>query len=378
MRQHAGQQRGALHRHAPAGGGRAAFPGHGRRGGGDRRAAPASSSRWCRGPAFDPNMLTGRVTPAQMAALTKDPLQPMIFRAGAAALQPGLDLQGRDRARGAASRARFTPAHARSTAAAATGSARAIWRCHKDTGHGPVDAQPRAAAVLRHLVLQGGRHARAGPHRRRWARRFGLGAPTGIGVVAEVPGHHAGQRLPRPGHPRRLHQGHGAQQRHRPGRRQRDAAAAGDGRTRRSPTAARSTSRSWCAGIETPDGADASRSSSPRSCASWTSTPSTARLVVDALTAVVNEPGGTAYRSAAPGHARSPGKTGTAQVVAHRHGAPEEGADGLLAARPRLVRLVRAGGGSGDRGGGAQRARRPRRRRTRRPPPWRSSRSTSS
>ena len=50
----AGQQRGAVHRHAPAGGGRARLPGRGGRGGGHRRAAPASSARWCRGPASTP------------------------------------------------------------------------------------------------------------------------------------------------------------------------------------------------------------------------------------------------------------------------------------------------------------------------------------
>ena len=40
-------------------------------------------------PGFDPNLLTGRVTPAEMLALSKDPLQPMIFRPVAQHYSPG-------------------------------------------------------------------------------------------------------------------------------------------------------------------------------------------------------------------------------------------------------------------------------------------------
>ena len=40
-------------------------------------------------PGFDPNLLTGRITPAQMAALAKDPLQPMINRVSADHFSPG-------------------------------------------------------------------------------------------------------------------------------------------------------------------------------------------------------------------------------------------------------------------------------------------------
>ena len=60
-------------------------------------------------PGFDPNLLTGRVTPEQMAEMAKDPLQPMINRVAAAALQPGLDVQGRHRSWRPSSRARSGP-----------------------------------------------------------------------------------------------------------------------------------------------------------------------------------------------------------------------------------------------------------------------------
>jgi penicillin-binding protein 2 len=40
-------------------------------------------------PGFDPNVLTGRVTPAQLATLNKDPLQPMIFRPAQQHYSPG-------------------------------------------------------------------------------------------------------------------------------------------------------------------------------------------------------------------------------------------------------------------------------------------------
>ncbi len=60
-------------------------------------------------PGFDPNVLTGRVTPPQLQTLNKDPLQPMIFRPGAAALQPGLDLQAGEHARRAEQRQLHAP-----------------------------------------------------------------------------------------------------------------------------------------------------------------------------------------------------------------------------------------------------------------------------
>ena len=40
-------------------------------------------------PSFDPNMLTGRVTAAQMATLSKDPLRPMVFRPTSDHYSPG-------------------------------------------------------------------------------------------------------------------------------------------------------------------------------------------------------------------------------------------------------------------------------------------------
>ena len=148
-------------------------------------------------PGFDPNLLTGRVTPAQMATLAKDPLQPMINRVAARALQPGLHLQGRDRAGGLQVGRCFRPETVVNCPGGYRLGAR-MWRCHKDSGHGPGGRQAARCRLVRHLVLQGGGHHRAGPH-----RGDGQGARPGRSHRhrrgGRGAGHHAGQRVPRQG-----------------------------------------------------------------------------------------------------------------------------------------------------------------------------------
>ncbi len=145
---------------------------------------------------------------------------------GAAALQPRVDLQAAEHVRRAVEQ-ELHPAQHRELRRRVPSGCSAV-ALPQGCGPRPGGRPARTAAVVRHLVLQGGGHARPGPHRgdgpelraRRAHRRRGGGRGAG---------HHARQRLPRPGHPGRLHQGHGAQQRHRPGRRERDAAAAHHG-----------------------------------------------------------------------------------------------------------------------------------------------------
>ena len=40
-------------------------------------------------PAFDPNLMSGRVSPAQLDAMSRDPFQPNIFRAVQQQYSPG-------------------------------------------------------------------------------------------------------------------------------------------------------------------------------------------------------------------------------------------------------------------------------------------------
>ena len=268
-RQHPGRQRGAPHRHAAAGRGRAGLP----------RARPARWWRWTSGPGFilamvsrpgfDPNVLTGRVTPAQLQTLNRDPLQPMIFRPAQQHYSPGSTFKPVSMLAALGSKS-FTP-HSTVNCGGGYRLGARLWRCHKDAGHGLVDARRAlqqscdtwfykvADTLGLDPIAAMGRELRP----RRADRRGGGGRGAG---------HHAGQRVPRPGHAGRVHQGHGAQQRHRPGRRQRDAAAAHDGvrhggqRRAPLPAAAGAAARDVRTGGRF-------RNSSPRSSASWTSTP---------------------------------------------------------------------------------------------------------
>lgn len=82
-------------------------------------------------PGFDPNLLTGRITAAQMAALTRDPLPPMVNRATANHYSPG-------------STFKVVTALAAFKSGQCDGGyelGTRAWRCHRDAGHGDLDAE---------------------------------------------------------------------------------------------------------------------------------------------------------------------------------------------------------------------------------------------
>ena len=138
-------------------------------------------------------------------------------------------------------------------------------------------------------------------------RAFGLGAPTGVGVVAEVPG-----IMPDSAYHDRVTPGG-----YTKGMALNSAIGQGDvnvtplqlamvvrrDRQRRPPLPAAAGAPAGDPGRAEPGGVPARGGARgghrPRCTAGWWS---------DALTAVVNEPGGTAYRCAAPGRAWSPGR----------------------------------------------------------------------
>jgi penicillin-binding protein 2 len=136
-------------------------------------------------PGFDPNLLTGRITPTQMAQLSRDPMQPMINRVAAEHYAPGSIFKVVT-ALAAFKSGQFSP----STVINCPGGYRLgkrVWRCWKDSGHGPrngIQALQSSCDVWYYKaadVLGLDPIAEMG-------QALGLGQPTGVGVMAEVPG----------------------------------------------------------------------------------------------------------------------------------------------------------------------------------------------
>jgi penicillin-binding protein 2 len=136
-------------------------------------------------PAPDPNKMSGRITPAELAAIHADPLKPELFRSvqqhyhpgstfkavtTIAALEEGVYKPGTSV---------FCPGYFR------MGSHR--WRCDKESGHGPVDFTHALGASCNVFFYEAGAQLGADTIAK-WARALGLGAPTGLDVTTEVPG----------------------------------------------------------------------------------------------------------------------------------------------------------------------------------------------
>ena len=136
-------------------------------------------------PAPDPNKMSGRITPAELAAIHADPLQPELFRAiqqhyhpgstfkavtAVAALEEGVFKPGSTV---------FCPGHFR------MGSHR--WRCDKESGHGYVDFTHALGASCDVFFYEAGAQLGADGIAK-WARNLGLGATTGFEIAGEVPG----------------------------------------------------------------------------------------------------------------------------------------------------------------------------------------------
>ncbi len=136
-------------------------------------------------PGFDPNLLTGRITPSQMAALSKDPLQPMINRVSANHFSPGSTFKL------ITALAAFKAGLFRQeTVVHCPGGYRLgarTWRCHKDSGHGPVNGKTAMQYSCDTWFYKVADTLGLDPIAE-MGKALGLGQPTGIGVLAEVPG----------------------------------------------------------------------------------------------------------------------------------------------------------------------------------------------
>src|SRR5712692_1871043 len=260
-------------------------------------------------PSFDPNLLTGRVSAAQMAELAKDPLQPLVYRVVAQHYSPGSTFKP-IAALAALKSGLFGPQSLAYCAGGYRLGSR-VWRCHKDSGHGAVDlrtAIQRSCDTYFYKVadtLGLDPLAEAG-------RALGFGSPTGIGVVAEVPGIMPNSEY----HNRRTPGGYTKGMALNSAIGQGDVnvtplqlalayATIANGGTLYQPQVVRR--------IESVNGT-VLEEFQPKAVRELQIPPEHHRLLVDALTSVVNEPGGTAYRIRNK-EIKIAGKTGTAQVA---------------------------------------------------------------
>jgi penicillin-binding protein 2 len=136
-------------------------------------------------PAPDPNKMSGRITPAELATIHSDPLQPELFRAIQQHYHPGSTFKAVTSI-AALEEGIFKPG----TTVFCPGSfhmGAARWRCDKEKGHGAVDFTHALGASCDVFFYQAGALLGADAIAK-WARASGLGAPTGFDVGGEISG----------------------------------------------------------------------------------------------------------------------------------------------------------------------------------------------
>jgi penicillin-binding protein 2 len=262
-------------------------------------------------PAYDPNKLTGRISRAELRAISEDPLEPLIFRAAQQHYHPG-------------STFKVVTALAGLDAGAIVGQSTQVscnggytlgkrrWRCHKDSGHGLVDLHHAISWSCDTFFYSAGDRmgidaiAQTG-------RKLGFGRAPGLDLSPEVPG-----VMPSTEYHNRV----------TPGGYTKGLAlntAIGQGDTNVSPLQLAMAYAAIANGgilykpqvvrrVVDPDG-NLVRSIEPVVVNRLEAKPEHLAAVIDGLKAVVNEPGGTAYWKRLKDISVA-GKTGTAQVIA--------------------------------------------------------------
>jgi penicillin-binding protein 2 len=136
-------------------------------------------------PAPDPNQMSGRITAAQMAAIRDDPLQPELFRAIQQHYHPGSTFKAIT-AIAALEEGIYRPGTLVNCPGHFNmGSMR--WRCDLESGHGAVDFTHALGASCDVFFYAAGAQLGADLIAK-WARKLGLGAPTGFDVAGEISG----------------------------------------------------------------------------------------------------------------------------------------------------------------------------------------------
>jgi penicillin-binding protein 2 len=260
-------------------------------------------------PGFDPNLLTGRITPAQMASLAKDPLQPMINRVSANHFSPGSTFKLVTQL-AAFKSGLFRPETVVNCPGGYRLGAR-TWRCHKDSGHGPVNGKTAMQYSCDTWFYKVADTIGLDPIAE-MGKALGLGQPTGIGVLAEVPGIMPSSEY---------------HDKHSPGGYTKGMAlnsAIGQGDDNLTPLQLAMVYAAIANGgtlykpqlVERIEGLDGEviEQYEPRVVRKVEIPEAHLKAVKEALTAVVNEPGGTAFSKRLK-DIKVAGKTGTAQVA---------------------------------------------------------------
>lgn len=260
-------------------------------------------------PGFDPNILTGRISGRELAAMSRDPFKPMMNRATQMHYSPGSTFKVVTLL--AALREKvFTPhTHVNCPGGYRLGSR--TWRCWRDAGHGPMDGKASMKHSCDTYYYRAADLMGIDPIAKE-GRELGFGAPTGIGILQEVPGNMPDSTY----HNRRT-----------PGGYTKGMAlntSIGQGDVDATPLQLAMAYATIANGggyyrpqlverIESPEG-EVLKTFEPELVRTVPITPEEHKLVTESLVAVVNEQGGTAYRHRLKDVVVA-GKTGTTQVV---------------------------------------------------------------
>lgn len=260
-------------------------------------------------PSFDPNEMTGRVSPQRLAQLNKDPLQPMVFRAAAQHYSPGSTFKVVTLLA-----ALQTGIFSEQTAVSCGGGYQLgsrRWRCHKDSGHGTVHAHQAMQWSCDTYFYKASDILGIDPIAT-VGKALGLGSVTNLGVGAEVPG-----VMPDSAYHNRV----------TPGGYTKGMAlntAIGQGDVNVTPLQLAVVYAAIGNGgnvyqpqlierLETPEG-QVVEQYGPKLVRQFPMTPQHTEILIDSLKAVVHEAGGTAFRHRLA-DVTVAGKTGTAQVA---------------------------------------------------------------
>jgi penicillin-binding protein 2 len=258
-------------------------------------------------PSFDPNKMSGRISRAELAAINADPLKPMLFRVMNENYHPGSTFKPVTSLAALESNVIGPNSTVSCNGGYTMGNHR--WRCDKPSGHGSLDVK-RALQVSCDVFYYSVGDRAGLDAISSMAHSLGYGQPTGFDLGREIPGI--------------IPDTHTIQPINGSARSQAINAAIGQGEINVTPLQQAVAYAAIANGgevlrpqivrrVETPEG-KLVRDFKPEVVRKLALKDSSLAAVRAGLVAVVNEPGGTAYRSRLP-DVQFAGKTGTAQVM---------------------------------------------------------------